>query len=244
MVRVAAKPSRPALRPARQVAAGPLRSLLPPLAALPCGPPLHRGGLARCIRREHSQSPGQRADVGIGPYEGTAEALWHRDQAGGLALPIHFSLFLPLRLGRKMAWAWCRGRCLYRPAPRQRPLAEGAVAAKDRLHCRAQRPPCVKGPNPPQALCTRPSLREAERIQNQGGASVVRTRRPESVSKNLRKREISLAEFRRRSGEIKLKSRFPGTCASEIALYTPKGSTAFRRKPRTFWGAAPFVKKA
>ena len=62
-----------------------------------------------------------------------------------------------------------------------------------------------------------------------------------SVSKSLRKRKISLAEFRRRSGEIKLKSRFPGTCASEIALYAPKGSTAFRRKPRTFWGAIPFV---
>ena len=46
------------------------------------------------------------------------------------------------------------------------------------------------------------------------------------------------------SGEIKLKSRFPVVCASEIALYTPKGSTAFRRKPRTFWGAFPFVKKA
>ena len=45
--RVAAKPCRPALRPARQAAAQPLRSLLLPQAALPCGPPLTQGRLGR-----------------------------------------------------------------------------------------------------------------------------------------------------------------------------------------------------
>ncbi|HIR51345.1 MAG TPA: hypothetical protein IAA53_08720 [Candidatus Avoscillospira avicola] len=65
-----------------------------------------------------------------------------------------------------------------------------------------------------------------------------------SVSKNAQKRDRSLAEFRRQSGEIKLKLRFPVVCVSEIAPYATKGSTAFQRKPRPFGGAIPFVKKA
>ena len=37
-----------------------------------------RGGLGRCVRRRRFRSPGQRADVGIGPYERTTAALWLR----------------------------------------------------------------------------------------------------------------------------------------------------------------------
>ena len=100
-----------------------------------CHLPLHRGGLGRYVRRWHSRSLVQRADVGIGPYRGTTICAFD-----GSALTTQPSGRLVAAPTAGMGGpAGRRGRCPHRPAPATggshgRRCAE--IAAKRAAHSR------------------------------------------------------------------------------------------------------------
>ena len=102
----------PRCGPPRQAAAQPLRSLLPPLAALPCGP-LTQGSLFCAARRRvHIASARQRIRCAARatdsrPYGSEAHFF-----------TIHSSLFTqPPRPHAPLCASFRRGRCLHRPEP-------------------------------------------------------------------------------------------------------------------------------